>query len=175
MKDTRADAKLKNLSEEDHEFLWTMRNPSDDGEKVKLEDVRVYCKNELGVEVSLSTLHEFYSWLSLKKRMEAAQARAEQTRLELLKDSAVNAADVERVAQAVFTAESLEAGNVAAYVALAKLRLQSRALDQDERRIKLLEENAANAKKKLETLARESKGGLTAETLKVIEEAAGLL
>jgi len=145
MKDTRADAKLKNLSEEDLEFLWIMRNPSDDGDKVKLEDVRVYCQNELGVTVSLSTLHEFYSWLSLKKRMEAAQARAEQTRMEMLKDSTISAADVERVAQAVFTAESLDAGNVAAYVALAKLRLQSRALDQDERRIELLEKKAAQA------------------------------
>lgn len=145
MKDTRADAKLKNLSEEDLEFLWIMRNPSDDGEKVKLEDVRVYCQNELGVTVSLSTLHEFYSWLSLKKRMEAAQARADQTRMEMLKDSSISAADVERVAQAVFTAESLDAGNVAAYVALAKLRLQSRALDQDERRIELLEKKAAQA------------------------------
>lgn len=175
MKDTRADAKLKNLSTEDLEFLWTMRNPSEGGEKVKLEDVRVYCRNDLGVEVSLSTLHEFYSWLTLKKRMERAELRAEQTKLEMLKAGSFNAEDMERVAQAVFTSECLEEGNVKAYVALANLRLKRMALDQDERRIKLLEENAASAKAKLESLVSTNRGGLTAETLKVIEEAAGLL
>lgn len=175
MKDTRADAKLKNLPEEDLEFLWTMRNPSEDGEKVKFEDIRVYIKNELGIQVSGSTLSEFYSWLTLKKRMERAEQRAEQAKLEMLKDGNFDADDIERVAQAVFTNESFEAGNVKSYVALAKLRLARRALDHDERRIKLLEENAASAKAKLENLVTTNRGGLTAETLKIIEEAAGLL
>lgn len=60
------------------------------------------------------------------------------------------------------------------------LRLRERRLDQQEedlkqrdRRIRLLEENAAKAKATLEAV--KSKGGLTAETLRRIEEAAGLL
>jgi hypothetical protein len=47
------------------------------------------------------------------------------------------------------------------------------ALSVAERRLKLLEENAASAKAKLTAVA--SKGGLTPETLKQIEEAAKLL
>ena len=46
-------------------------------------------------------------------------------------------------------------------------------LDNASRRVALLEENAAKAKAALEGL--KSKGGLTAETLKTIEEAAKLL
>jgi len=42
-----------------------------------------------------------------------------------------------------------------------------------ERRIALLESAAASAKSKLESIKK--KGGLTADTLKQIEEAAGLL
>ena len=52
-----------------------------------------------------------------------------------------------------------------------------KSLAHDARRLKLLEDNAAEAKAKLLALttAAKSTGGLTPETLKQIEEAAGLL
>lgn len=60
------------------------------------------------------------------------------------------------------------------------IKLKERSLDQKDedlaqrdRRIRLLEDNAAKAKAALEGI--KSKGGLTAETLREIEEAAGLL
>jgi hypothetical protein len=54
-----------------------------------------------------------------------------------------------------------------------KEEVEPRKLALAERRVALLEENAAKAKAALENL--KTKGGLTPETLRTIEEAAGLL
>ena len=144
-KEIRADAKLKNLPQEMLDVLWRYRNPEDDGEKLTLEAVLVEIKREHGIEVSLSTLSEFYKWLRFKRRIESAQQHAQQARLEMAKDPTINADDIERVAQAVFTAETMEEGNVKGFVALAKLRIASKQLQHDERRIELLEKKAAQA------------------------------
>lgn len=147
--DPNANAKLKNLSEEDLEYLWMMRNPSDDGEKVRYEDIRVYIKNELGFTVAASTLSEFYKWLRLKKRIESARERAEQSRLKLAAEGRLDAAAIEEVSRAVFTAETLESGKVSDYVALQSILLQEREMELkakkvelSERRIILLENKA---------------------------------
>jgi hypothetical protein len=70
--------------------------------------------------------------------------------------------------------------HMAAEQAAEALKLKERALDQKDqdlaqrdRRIRLLEDNQARAKAALEGI--KSKGGLTPETLKQIEEAAKLL
>lgn len=54
-----------------------------------------------------------------------------------------------------------------------KLAEKVRQIDLDERRVKLLEEKAANAKAKLEQAV--AKGGLTGETLKLVEDSLKLL
>ena len=144
-KEIRADAKLKNLPEAALEELWRYRNPEEGGEKMTLEAIAVEVPLRWGFTVSLSTLSEFYCWLRLKRRMDAAAERAAQTKLELAKDPSFSSEEIERVAQTVFTAETLETGDVKGFVALAKLRLNARKLDQDERRIALLEAKAAKA------------------------------
>jgi len=130
-----------------------------------------------GFTVSISVLSEWRSWYALRRRMDAARERADQTRLALLQDASLRPDEIERVAQAVFTAETLEAGNVKGYVALARLRLQGQKVDIDRRKIALLEAAAAEAKEKLLALTAtaKTKGGLTPETLAEIEAAAGLL
>jgi len=143
-KEIRADAKLKNLPAEALEDLWLMRNPGEDGEKLTLEAIAVEVPLRFGFTCSVSSLSEFYKWLRLKKRMEAAQERALQTRLELAKDPSMTPEDLERAAQMVFTAETLEDGNVKGYVALAKLRLAS-SKQQIER-----EKITASSKSKIE-------------------------
>lgn len=178
IKKPRADAKLKNLAQPDQETLWLLMHPTDSTiPAYTLEAAQVHVLEEHGVSVGISALSEWHSWYALKQRMEAAAERANQTALELAQNSELTPEDIERVAQTVFTAETLEAGNVKGYVALAKLRIASRALDHDARKLRLLEDAAADAKAKLLALAASGKstGGLTAETLKQIEEAAGLL
>lgn len=147
MKKPRADSKLKNLPSEDQELFWRMLNPEDSETPAStLADLGAFIMARYDFEtLSLSTLSEWCSWYGLKRRMENARSRAEQTRMELLKDGSLTPEDIERVAQTVFTSETLESGNVKAFVALAKLRLDSRKVELDERRVKVLEEKAKQA------------------------------
>lgn len=148
IKKPRADSKLKNLPDHIQEGFWLLLHPTDAEVKpYTLEDLggEIYDKHQLSV--SISTLSEWHSWYALKRRMEAAAARANQTSIELAKNSDLTPEDIERVAQTVFTAETLEAGNVKGYVALAKLRIASRALDHDARKLAILEAKAAKADK----------------------------
>ena len=174
----RADSKLKNLPDADQEALWLLMHPTDaETPAWTLEAVGAHVAETHRISVALSTLSEWHSWYALKRRMDMAAERANQTALRLAKDSDLTPEDIERVAQTVFTAETLQSGDVDGYVKLAKLRLQGRALDHDARKLALLEASAREAKAKLEALttAAKSNGGLTPETLAQIEEAAGLL
>ena len=176
-KEIRSDAKLKNLPAQALEDLWRFRNPEEDGEKLTLEAILVEIPLRFGFTCSLSSLSEFYKWLRLKRRMDSAAKRASQARLELARDPKATPEDLDRIGQMVFTAETIEDGNVKGYVELAKLRLQARSLDINARKLRLLEAAAKEAKLKLDavTSAAKSKGGISAETLAQIEEAAGLL
>jgi hypothetical protein len=174
-KEIRADAKLKNLSEDVLDVLWRFRNPEDDGEKLTLEAVLVELKKDHGIEVSLSTLSEFYKWLRFKRRMESGRRITDQVMEQMRRDPSMTVQQMHDAAQFVFTNATMDDDDPKTYIALAKLRLDAEKLKNEQRRIKLLEDNAASAKEKLESLVTNNKGGLTAETLKLIEEAAGLL
>jgi hypothetical protein len=176
-KEIRADAKLKNLPPQALEDLWRFRNPEEDGEKLTLEAVLVEVPLRYGFTCSLSSLSEFYKWLRLKRRMDSAAERASQARLALAQDPNMTPEMLARVGQMVFTAETIEDGNVKAYVELVKLQLQARSLEINAGKLKLLEDAAKDAKAKLKALttAAKSNNGLTPETLKQIEEAASLL
>ena len=145
-KKPRADSKLKNLPEHLQEGFWLLLHPTDlEVKPYTLEDLGGEIHDKHQLSVSISTLSEWHSWYALKRRMEQAAERANQTAIALAKDSDLTPEDIERVAQTVFTAETLEAGNVKGFVALAKLRLASRALDHDARRLAVLEAKAAQA------------------------------
>jgi hypothetical protein len=68
---------------------------------------------------------------------------------------------------------ALKAGEDKGLIALAKLEIEQEKVRQNDRRIKLLEDRAADAKEKLTAVV--ARGGLSADTLKQIEEAASLL
>ena len=55
-KEIRADAKLKNLSKEDHDLLWEFRNPEKGGKRLKFSAIRVEIPLRFGFSVSPSTL-----------------------------------------------------------------------------------------------------------------------
>lgn len=128
-KETRSDATLKNLAEKNpevEEALWRFRYPEEGGTKLPFEEILVEIPLRYGIVVkSLSTLSDYYAWAKLRRRMAAARDTADQTRLALLKDASLKPEEIERVAQTVFTAETFEAGNVNAYVALCRLRLEA--------------------------------------------------
>ena len=175
-KEIRADAKLKNLHAEALEDLWRFRNPEEGGEKLTLEAVAVQVQDLYGFTCSLSSLSEFYKWLRLRKRMENAAERASQARYALAQDPNMTPDMLARVGQMVFTAETIEDGNVKAYVELVKLQLQAAKQDLELRKLAILEAKAA-ALDALQAKAKEIKagGGLSAETLEVIEKQLKLL
>lgn len=178
MKKPRADSKLKNLPEEIQEGFWELLHPSSaDTPAYTLEDLGGEIFDKHQISVGLSTLSEWRSWYALKRRMEQATERADQARLELAKSGDYSPEDIERVAQTVFTAETLQAGDVEAYVKLATLGLKRRSLDHDARKLKILEEKSAAAKAAIEAATSKAKagGGISEETLKELEEAAKLL
>jgi hypothetical protein len=170
-KEIRADAKLKNLPPDALEELWLLRNPGEDGEKLTLEAVAVWVPERFGFSCSVSSLSEFYKWLRLKRRMEAATRRAEQARLSLASDPNMTPADLARIGQMVFTAETIEDGNIKAYVELVKLQLQAANQEIELRKLKIVEAKAARLDA-LEAKAKELKqgGGLSAETLEMLEK-----
>jgi hypothetical protein len=153
-----------------------MRYPSGEGTKFTFVEILRILPNEFGITSSMGALSEFYAWLRFKRRIESAAARATQVRLELAKDPSITPEDLERVAQTVFTSESIDGGDIKSYVALATLRLNRQRVDQDERKLRLIESKAARLDE-LEAKAREIKagGGLSAETLDMLEKQLKLL
>jgi hypothetical protein len=175
-KEIRADAKLKNLPPEILEELWRYRNPEEDGRKLTYVEVLAELQSAHGISSSLGALSEFYSWLRLERRMQAARNRAEQARTLLAQDPAATPEAIARVGQMTFTAEMVQDGNVKAFVSLEKLRILERQINQDERRLALLETKARRMDE-LEAKAKEIKqaGGLSAETLEMLEKQLKLL
>lgn len=167
-KEIRADAKLKSLSQATRDELWRMRYPEEDGEKVKFTAILAWLKHTFALESSLASLSDFYAWERMARRIQHAKDRAEQVRMEMAKDSNITPDDLERVAQSVFTAETLAEGDIKNYVALATLRLNRQRVNQDERKLELLEKKAAFADA-VKQAAEASAGGITAEQMAEIE------
>lgn len=145
-KKPRADSKLKNLPDHIQEGFWLLLHPTDVSVKpYTLEDLggEIYDRHQISVAVS--TVSEWQSWYALKRRLESAAERASQARLALAKDPGMSPEMLARVGQMVFTAETIEDGNVKAYVELVKLQLQARALEINARKLVMLEAKAAKA------------------------------
>lgn len=193
-KEIRSDAKLKNLAEKDPQFaaeMWRFRHPEEGGEKLTLEAICAALPDLCGLSCSISTLSEFYAWLRVKRRLDARASLADQLKLELAKDPDVTEDQIRRAGQRLFMAEGIIEKDAKVFADMvkigqnetklaqneAKLKISKQALSHDARRLALLEAKAAEAKAKLDALttAAKSNGGLSAETLAAIEEAAGLL
>lgn len=173
----RADATLKTLPPAKQEALWALRHPEgEDAKAHTYEEIAALAPEVVGVETSRSAVWEFFRWYGLRRRWERTTETAQQVRLELLQDPTIDPARIEAVAQAIFTSEALEGGDVKAYVELAKVRLKAIEIDQAGRKLKLLEDKAARldaAEAKAKELV--AGGGLSPETLEVIEKQLKLL
>lgn len=200
-KEVRADAKLKQLAKNDpqaEEDLWRFRNPEEGGTVFTYEAILVEIPLRYGFTCSLSSLSEFYSWLKLKRRMDARIARADQLKEELARDTDLSQDKIIEAGQKLFLTEGFMDQNPKLFAEMVRLgqedtrikqgdqkiqqkdreiQQKDKLIAQNNRRIKLLEDAAAEAKAKIMALttAAKSTGGLTPETLKQIEEAAGLL
>jgi hypothetical protein len=130
-----------------------------------------------GVSSSAAALSRFVSRHGLPWRLDRARAAAEETKSSLPKDWEAEKARGLALKSYELTFRDLSAKE---WVMLKQIEIREREqklkesdLELKERRVKLLEDNQREAKKRLEGI--KSKGGLTPETLKQIEEAAKLL
>ena len=168
MRKPRSDSKLKNLPLAKREKIaaWCAEGG--------LGVARAKCKSELGIATSERALSEFLRWQKREDELHTGNELAMQA-LDWWKANRPEA-DSEELRTAQFFALMMKAQAADdPELAIAVLKEQGKDLDRGiaYRRVKLLEENAAKAKAALEGI--KSKGGLTPETLKQIEEAARLL
>jgi F0F1-type ATP synthase delta subunit len=171
----RSDAKLKNLPEADQETLWLLLHPTDETTPpYSLEALAVHISEEHRFEPALSSISEWRSWYSQQRRTANAMARAEQAKIEWLKENpAATPEDLERLGQMVFTSESIESGNVKAFVALMRESSRRKALELDQRKLALLERKAAAAdaaKVEIAKLRDPSAGLSTSERQAIIDK-----
>lgn len=140
----RADAKLKNLSEEDQEEMWLMLHPVDPLETPALsaDQVMLHAQDEYGVSVAQSSFYEWRSWWESQRQIIAARKMSDHFKEELAKDPDASATHIEKMGKVIFASQMVKDGNIKGFVALAKLRLAQEKLDQDARRIALLEKAA---------------------------------
>ena len=176
-KQIRADAKLKNLPEDQLEELWLLRNPLDGEDVLTYAEVQLELPRICGETASKSTLSGFYNWLSLKRGMEESYERGEQAKLKYLTANPdASPESVMAVGQMMFATKSMQTGDLDGFVKLLALAERKASRKLDERRLTLVEAKARKAdeaKKALEE--RKSDGGLSAETLELIERTLGML
>lgn len=165
---------LKNLCSARPEVGEEIAAWSEDGVSSS-SDVRARIEERFGIVLSGdSTLSEWRSWWRQRLLLERGSSQT----VEVLEWYRKNRPDAppEELRSAQFMALSLRTeAEGDRSMQLAVLKEQGRDLDRTlaSRRVELLESNAAKAKAALEGV--KSKGGLTAETLRTIEEAARLL
>ena len=115
-REVRADAVLKNLPAEALEDLWRMRHPEEGGQPMTLEAICAEVPRLYNVTCSMGALSNFYKWLRLKRRMEEAKSRSQQVVEELAKDGRMSTEELMEAGQMVFASETLDNGNVKAFV-----------------------------------------------------------
>lgn len=170
--ETRANAKLKSLPRSVRDELWRMRHPLEEGDKkFTYVECLAWLQKEHGVESSLGALTPYFAWEKMIREMEEAREDARQAEEEMARDPNATPEAIANVGQMVFTSKVTRAGNIKAFVALEKLRLQRIALSHDDRKIHLLEEKARRLDE-MEAKAKQLKqgGGLSAETLDMLEK-----
>ena len=160
-KDPRADAKLQNLPDAALEELWRLRHPEEGGTKSTLESIAAHMPAMHGCSISLAALSGFYRWLDLKRRMDQRNDLIDQ----LLRDAAAapdaTPEKIERRAQVLFMTEAVARQDLKGFASIAAigqnrvkldqnketLKLNKERVGHDERKLKLLEDKAAQADK----------------------------
>jgi hypothetical protein len=179
--DSRSDSLAAKLARagllDDYFAWWLAERPSYSARKEWLEKVGMPNSNDAIHNLHRST--EASQW----RTAAAAKARAamdeslpgdiDQTIRKSLLDQRFNAILGELSHKELMDHLQVEQTTEALRLRQRQIELKEQDLKLAERRVLLLEDNAAKAKAALEGI--KSKGGLTAETLKQIEEAAKLL
>lgn len=173
MKKQRSDAKLKSLPAEQQAVLFQLL------QQKSLEEARGRIAKDLGIQTSVRALSEFFAWYPLSRRLEQAATFADQLKAQLasLPQWQGRAAELEQLAQIAFETQAVQEQDPELFIALKKRRQKDAEIALSSRKhdlaLRQYEEKIAAARASLEK-AR-SKGGLSKETLQLIEEQLRLL
>ena len=175
----RSDSLANQLSDEQYDKLreWlTMPGGTIAAALEKLAEV-------YGIESSTGALHNFYHKHCVKFKMRKARDLASEVKAVLAEsDESFDDATLALAEQRAFELAVENDGDVGDLVSLQKLKieriklqLQREKIEQDNRKITLLEEKAARLDKVNDVVKDAKNRGISKETLQEIEEAIGLL
>ncbi|MES2706387.1 MAG: hypothetical protein V4726_07270 [Verrucomicrobiota bacterium] len=166
----RPDSVLRQLPEERQMQIYA------DLEKRPVAKVKASLKAD-GLEVCTTALYNFGTYWRSELRFMRYQAQRQSLLAQMLiKQDPLKLEKVKVWADAMFIQEAVADGNLPGYVKMRTLIERSRQTDMDERRLAILEakeKKLADVEKNLKE--RKAAGGLTPETLEVIESALGMI
>jgi hypothetical protein len=173
MKKPRGDAKLKILPDALQEELWQLLR------RTSIEKAEAWLHTTHGVATSPAALSQFFSWYPRQGWLRQAESfsdtlKATIKNLPALKATAAQAEQIAQVNFEILAAQNRDSDLFLAlqHGKLKKAELQLKAENQ-ALRLRQYEEKISHARASLEKA--KSKGGLTPETLALIEEQLKLL
>jgi hypothetical protein len=171
----RADSVLKNLEpQQQEELMALLRTP-----RMTYKKALPIVEKEFSVKTSEPALSAFYSWFPLSRQLEKAASLADQIKQQALANPALakDAEALSQYAQISFEVLAAQKQNVKEFVSLRKLRLketdQATAKTNTELRVKQYEQKIEAARASLEKA--KSKGGVSRETMQIIEQQLAIL
>lgn len=166
-------AKLKTLPAPVQEQLFALYGKSSGAACL------AWLKEKHGVSSSAGALSEFHSWFPFSRPLERVRdyAKTFEAQLKANPKLRLDAEQLSIAGQIAFETEALRLQDWEAFVSLRKVRLkeeeQQTAKSLLALKVRQYEDKMATVKAKLEGLTK--KGGLSAATLRQIEEAAAIL
>jgi len=137
----RNDSKLKTLPEGQQEQLWDYLYGHTYKDAVK------WAAEQLGLETSPAALSEFYSWYQSSRVLSQARALADHIREDMQTNPGLDLSDesISQVSQVAFENLALKLRDPKLFIGLRKLRQKDKEQQQEDRKLKLLEEKARQA------------------------------
>ena len=102
-----------------------------------MEAICVEIPKLYGFSVSISTLSSFYSWLVVKRRLDARAALADQLKMELAKNPEISEDQIRRAGQRLFMAEGILEKDAKVFAEMVKIGQNETRLRQNDQKIDL--------------------------------------
>ncbi|WP_009960353.1 hypothetical protein [Verrucomicrobium spinosum] len=175
MRKHRGDSNLKTLPEDQQEEIIA-RLEAKGGTQKKVAE---WLAAEWDVQTSQAALSEFYSWFQMRRRFRSTESVTQDFQQMLQEsDMAMSAEQISALGNLMFLAQATKDNDPKTFVAMARVLVQNRKIDVEERRVKLLEEKA----KVYDQIKEATKGRPSAEltpeerqlVLQVMDESLGI-
>jgi hypothetical protein len=172
MRKPQANSVLKTLHPQKQRELWDFMQKHSGAEAV------AFVQKEFGQKTHESSLSDFWHWYPFANKLTEFKVLADEVTERLKNDPGLDLSSeqVSKAGHAIFETLAAQTLDSKLFIELRKLRQTDTDQVAQARRLALLERNASTAKDKLDAIKTSPQArGLSAETLRTIEEAAKLL